>query len=68
VGNSYLFNFGGLPPFPDGDGLDGVSVNSVTNASKTVVFADGIIPYPGDVKGWHRKPAAGNVLLADSHA
>ncbi len=68
VGNSYIFNFGGLPPFADGDGLDGVSATSVTNSARTVVFACGIMPYPDDPKGWHRKKAAGNILFADTHA
>jgi hypothetical protein len=68
VGNSYIFNFGGQPPFPDGDGLDGLSVNSLTNPSLTVVFGCGILPYPTDVKGWHRTTPAGNILFADYHA
>ena len=68
VGNSYIFNFGGQPPYIDGAGLDGISVNSITNPTRTVVFACGIMSYPNDVKGWHRKTAAGNVLLADAHA
>jgi prepilin-type N-terminal cleavage/methylation domain-containing protein len=68
VGNSYIFNFGGLPPFPTGDGLDGLSVNSLTNPVKTVVFGCGILAYPTDVKGWHRTTPAGNILFADNHA
>src|ERR1700733_10909644 len=46
VGNSYIFNFGGLPPFQPGDGLDGVSANRLTNLTQTVVFACGVLSYP----------------------
>jgi prepilin-type N-terminal cleavage/methylation domain-containing protein len=67
VGNSYVFNFGGQPPFTNG-GLDGRQASSVTNLAGTVVFACGIIPYPADPKGWHRTTPAGNILFADSHA
>jgi len=68
VGNSYMFNFGGLPPFPPGDGLDGLSVNSLTNLSQTVVFGCGVLSYPAtETKGWHRATAAGNILFADIH-
>ncbi len=68
VGNSYIFNFGGLPPFAPGDGLDGVSVSSLTNLSQTVVFGCGVRSYPiTETKGWHRAKPAGNILFADSH-
>ncbi len=67
VGNSYIFNFGGLPPFPSGAGLDGLSMNHLTNFSRTVVFACGILPFPADPKGWHRAKPAGNILFADNH-
>jgi len=67
VGNSYIFNFGGLPPFPAGDGLNGKIAANVTNSSKMVLFACGIFSYPNDVKGWHRQKPAGNILFADSH-
>jgi len=67
VGNSYLFNFGGLPPFPSGHGLNGLNVNSLTNPSQTVVFGCGILSYPEDVKGWHRRTPAGNILFGDTH-
>jgi prepilin-type N-terminal cleavage/methylation domain-containing protein len=67
VGNSYIFNFGGLPPFPPGDGLDGLRASSLTNVSQTVVFGCGILPYPSDTKGWHRIKPAGNILFADYH-
>jgi prepilin-type N-terminal cleavage/methylation domain-containing protein/prepilin-type processing-associated H-X9-DG protein len=67
VGNSYLFNFGGLPPFLPGHGLNGLSINHLTNFSQTVVFSCGIFAYPSDVKGWHRSKPAGNILFADNH-
>lgn len=67
VGNSYIFNFGGLPPFTNG-GLDGHSASRLTNPPNTVVFACGIFSYPNDTKGWHRDKPAGNILFADNHA
>jgi prepilin-type N-terminal cleavage/methylation domain-containing protein len=68
VGNSYIFNCGQNPPVPSSQGLDGVSVESLTNVSSTVVFACGIMAYPADTKGWHRPQPAGNILFADNHA
>jgi prepilin-type N-terminal cleavage/methylation domain-containing protein len=67
VGNSYIFNFGGLPPFAPGDGLNGLRAANLTNAPQTVLFGCGILPYPNDVKGWHREKPAGNILFADAH-
>ena len=67
VGNSYIFNCAQLPQFPLGLGLDGVQMNAVTNPVQTVVFADGIMMYPDDVKGWHRRNPSGNILFADYH-
>ena len=68
VGNSYIFNFGGLPPFKPGDGLDGVSAGNLTNVSQTVVFACGVLSYPAtETKGWHCITPAGNILFADNH-
>jgi prepilin-type N-terminal cleavage/methylation domain-containing protein/prepilin-type processing-associated H-X9-DG protein len=67
VGNSYLFNFGGLPPFPTGHGLNGLSMSHLTNFAQTVVFGCGILSYPTDPMGWHRSKPAGNILFADSH-
>jgi prepilin-type N-terminal cleavage/methylation domain-containing protein/prepilin-type processing-associated H-X9-DG protein len=66
VGNSYIFNFGGLPPFTNG-GLDGQAASRLTNVANTVVFGCGILAYPTDVKGWHRTTPAGNILFADNH-
>ena len=67
VGNSYIFNCGQNPPFPNSDGLDGLSMSSLTNPSATVVFGCGILAYSNDIKGWHRATPAGNILFADSH-
>jgi prepilin-type N-terminal cleavage/methylation domain-containing protein/prepilin-type processing-associated H-X9-DG protein len=72
VGNSYIFNFGGLPPFPaagpTGAGLDGLSINSLTNLGRTVVFACGVFSFPlTETRGWHRTTPAGNILFADTH-
>lgn len=66
VGNSYVFNFGGQPPFTNG-GLDGLKATTLTNPAQTVVFACGIFPYPNDSKGWHRANPAGGILFADTH-
>jgi prepilin-type N-terminal cleavage/methylation domain-containing protein len=71
VGNSYIFNFGGLPmpQFTPGDGLDGLSINRLTNVTQTVVFACGVMSYPlSETHGWHRATPAGNILFADNHA
>ncbi|HUC85652.1 MAG TPA: hypothetical protein VL970_10710, partial [Candidatus Acidoferrales bacterium] len=67
VGNSYVFNCGENPPAPNSPGLDGLSIDSLTNLTRTVVFACGIIPFPADTKGWHREQPAGNILFADTH-
>jgi type II secretory pathway pseudopilin PulG len=66
VGNSYMFNFGGLPPFATG-GLGSQRSTSVALPSKTVLFADNIIVFPGDPKGWHRLRPAGNLVTMDGH-
>lgn len=67
VGNSYIFNCGQNPPYPSAVGLDGQTMNSLTNPSQTVVFGCGILPFPADTKGWHRATPAGNILFADNH-
>jgi prepilin-type N-terminal cleavage/methylation domain-containing protein/prepilin-type processing-associated H-X9-DG protein len=68
VGNSYIFNCLGMPPFLPGHGLDGLSASSLTNLSQTVVFACGVLSYPTtETKGWHRTAPAGNILFADNH-
>src|ERR1700760_2034036 len=60
VGNSYIFNCAQIPQFPLGQGLDGVQMTDLHDVSQTVVFADGIMMYPDDVKGWHRRQPSGN--------
>jgi prepilin-type N-terminal cleavage/methylation domain-containing protein len=69
VGNSYLFNFGGTNIANAwSGGLDNKLASSVTNVGNAVLFADGIMPFPGDSKKWHRQDApAGNVLCVDGH-
>jgi prepilin-type N-terminal cleavage/methylation domain-containing protein len=67
VGNSYLFNFGGLPPFTTG-GLNSVSSASLMSPSQTAMFSDGILPFPNELYGWHKDKPAGNIILADGHA
>jgi prepilin-type N-terminal cleavage/methylation domain-containing protein len=71
LGNSYLFNFGGTN---DGagnwsGGLDNKIAANITNVSSEVLFAEGIMSFPGDTKTWHKtdKPA-GNLLCVDGHA
>jgi prepilin-type N-terminal cleavage/methylation domain-containing protein/prepilin-type processing-associated H-X9-DG protein len=68
VGNSYIFNCLGMPPFQPGHGLDGLNATRLTNLSQTVVFACGVLSYPTtETKGWHRTAPAGNILFADNH-
>lgn len=67
VGNSYVFNCLGLPPFQPGRGLDGLPASRLTNLTQTVVFGCGILVYPNDSRGWHRRKPAGNILFADNH-
>jgi prepilin-type N-terminal cleavage/methylation domain-containing protein/prepilin-type processing-associated H-X9-DG protein len=67
VGNSYIFNCLGFPPFQPGRGLDGLKSTELTNLTQTVVFACGIMVYPNDLRGWHKKRPAGNILFADNH-
>jgi len=66
VGNSYMFNCAGLPPLTVG-GLDGQRATSVLFPSKTVLFADNIVAFPTNPKGWHRPQPAGNIMLVDGH-
>jgi prepilin-type N-terminal cleavage/methylation domain-containing protein len=78
VGNSYLFNFGGLQTngtSPSGKkqfwtgGLDNKIAANLTNVSSAVLFCDGIMPFPNDfAKPWHKKnEPSGNVLCVDGH-
>jgi prepilin-type N-terminal cleavage/methylation domain-containing protein len=66
VGNSYLFNCAGLPPFATG-GLDGQRATAVAQPSRTVLFADAILATPDEPFGWHRTQPAGNVVAMDGH-
>ena len=66
VGNSYLFNCFGWPGAGTG-GLDSMRASGVTQSARTVVFADGIMVYPGQSYGWHGTQPAGNVALFDGH-
>jgi prepilin-type N-terminal cleavage/methylation domain-containing protein len=66
VGNSYMFNFGGLPPFTTG-GLDAQLETNVRLPSQTVLFGDNIIAFLQETHGWHRPQPAGNVMLVDGH-
>jgi prepilin-type N-terminal cleavage/methylation domain-containing protein len=66
VGNSYMFNCAGLPPFAVG-GLDGQSAAGVALPSRTVLFGDNILVFPANPQGWHKPRPAGNVLLVDGH-
>ena len=67
VGNSYMFNFGGLPPFTTG-GLAGQRASSVMQPSQMALFGDNILALPTEAKGWHRQRPAGNLTLADGHS
>jgi prepilin-type N-terminal cleavage/methylation domain-containing protein len=66
VGNSYMFNFGGLPPFTTG-GLAGQRASSVMQPSQMALFGDNILALPSEAKGWHRQHPAGNMAMADGH-
>jgi prepilin-type N-terminal cleavage/methylation domain-containing protein len=67
VGNSMLFNFGGLPPFATG-GLASAKSATVLSPAQTVLFADNILALPSEPKGWHKEKPAGNVLCVDGHS
>jgi len=66
VGNSYMFNFGGLPPFTDG-GLNAHNADSINLPSRTVLFADNVLAFPTNPTGWHKQNPSGNVVLVDGH-
>ena len=71
LGNSYIFNFGGTNGGTNtwSGGLDNKIAANITNVASEVMFAEGIMSYPGDSKTWHKtdKPA-GNLLCVDGHA
>jgi hypothetical protein len=66
VGNSYMFNFGGYPPF-QGGGLDAANSTSLDSPSRTLLFGDNVLAFPTNPTGWHKDKPAGNVMLADCH-
>ena len=66
VGNSYMFNAIGYPTFPGG--LDGQKSTAVSAPSRMVLFADNVLVFPQNPKGWHRQSPAGYVMLVDGHS
>jgi prepilin-type N-terminal cleavage/methylation domain-containing protein/prepilin-type processing-associated H-X9-DG protein len=64
VGNCYNFNATGDPdnPIPD-SGLAGKRVTQVKESSRTILFLDAGLVYPGN---WHRNDK-GNVCMLDGH-
>ena len=65
VGNSYMFNAVGHPNGTGG--LNGVKSTSVFSASRTVLFADNVLVFPNNPRGWHQAKPAGYVMLVDGH-
>jgi prepilin-type N-terminal cleavage/methylation domain-containing protein len=66
VGNSYMFNAVGYPTAMTG-GLDGQKSSAVPSPSRTVLFADNVLVFPQNPKGWHKTAPAGYVMLVDGH-
>lgn len=65
VGNSYMFNAVGYPTSTGG--LDGQKSTAVSSPSRAVLFADNVLVFPQNPKGWHRQSPAGYVMLVDGH-
>lgn len=65
VGNSYMFNAVGNPAGQGG--LNGVKSTAVMSATRTVLFADNVLVFPDNPKGWHKTKPAGYVMLVDGH-
>jgi prepilin-type N-terminal cleavage/methylation domain-containing protein len=65
VGNSYMFNAVGNPI--GSGGLNGVKSTTVQSAPRTVLFADNVLVFPSNPKGWHKTKSAGYVMLVDGH-
>ena len=65
VGNSYMFNAVGNPV--GAGGLNGLRSTAVRSASQMVLFADNVLVFPDNPKGWHKTKPAGYVMLADGH-
>ena len=66
VGNSYMFNAVGNPIGVGG--LNGKKSTAIQSASRTVLFADNVLVFPDNPRGWHKAKAAGYVMLVDGHA
>lgn len=66
VGNSYMFNAIGYPTLSGG--LDGERSSSVLLPARTVLFADNVLVYPQNPKGWHKLAPAGYVMCVDGHS
>ena len=67
VGNSYIFNAIGDPPQYPG-GIVARRASTITRPAATVLFGDGVLPFPNNPTGWHRsRPPGGNVALVDGH-
>jgi prepilin-type N-terminal cleavage/methylation domain-containing protein len=65
VGNSYMFNAVGNPS--GSGGLNAVRSTSLPSPARTVVFADNVVVFPTNPRGWHKQKPAGYVMLADQH-
>jgi len=65
VGNSYMFNAVGYPT--TNGGLDGQKSSAVSSPARTVLFADNVLVFPQNPKGWHKPSPAGYVMLIDGH-
>jgi prepilin-type N-terminal cleavage/methylation domain-containing protein len=65
VGNSYMFNAVGYPTATGG--LDGRKSAAVSAPSRTVLFADNVLVFPQNPKGWHKRSPAGYAMLVDGH-
>jgi prepilin-type N-terminal cleavage/methylation domain-containing protein/prepilin-type processing-associated H-X9-DG protein len=67
VGNSYMFNAVGRSRSEGVGGLAGRLANAVTEPSRTVLFADNVVMFPENPRGWHQPSPAGNVAFVDGH-
>jgi prepilin-type N-terminal cleavage/methylation domain-containing protein/prepilin-type processing-associated H-X9-DG protein len=67
VGNSYMFNAVGRPNTDGVGGLAGRLANVVTEPSRTVLFADNVVFFPENPRGWHKPSPAGSVAFVDGH-
>lgn len=65
VGNSYMFNAIGHPS--GNGGLNGKKSTSISSPSRAVIFADNVLVFPNNPRGWHKAKAAGYVMMVDGH-